>query len=610
MRSIGRGLLAVSFAGLCTVAAKKEGAWLEVCSPHFTVVSNAGERWAKQVAREFEQIRSVYQKALPRVRVDPAQPIIIMAVKDEEGLKELLPEFWETKDRFRPAGLFRRGPDRHYVALKTNARGENPYHIVYHEYFHLLAELNIPGVPCWVNEGLAEYWGQTSIRGKRVETGRPSESHIQLLRGEKLLPLDVLFTVDHSSPYYNQKNKVSIFYAQSWALTHFLMVGDEAGSGREKLGEYLNLVQSDVESLEAARRAFGDLGGLEQEVRSYIHRFSFRGFRMDAPPPIGDGELVVRRLSLAESAARRGDFLVHGGQLERARVLLDRALAEDPDLALSHEAMGFLYFREGDSDQAAKWFEEAVKLDSQSYLAHYFFALSKLRSGGQEAGLEVAERSLRRAMELNTSFAPAYAELAAVYARRSKDLDQALGIARRAISLEPGTSWYYVNAGQILLMLERPDEARQLAEKAVALAQSTEEETYAQSFLNEVARFEEYLAACREAADQSERAIGNVTPEEEVQTVRGRFSSLTCRPDGTYDAVVISGDRTYILHADSPKEIIILEGGESVFKELPCGPQDFEVVAQFTTAQGEAGGPPIRGKLLSLEFLGGQEKDG
>jgi len=47
-----------------------------------------------------------------------------------------------------------------------------------------------------------------------------------LLRQNKLLPLPVLFTVDATSPYYHEENKGSIFYAESWALTHYLYTKD------------------------------------------------------------------------------------------------------------------------------------------------------------------------------------------------------------------------------------------------------------------------------------------------------------------------------------------------------------------------------------------------
>jgi hypothetical protein len=41
------------------------------------------------------------------------------------------------------------------------------------------------------------------------------------------LDWNTLFAVDRESPYYNELDKMSIFYAQSWALTHMLMLGKD-----------------------------------------------------------------------------------------------------------------------------------------------------------------------------------------------------------------------------------------------------------------------------------------------------------------------------------------------------------------------------------------------
>ena len=40
-----------------------------------------------------------------------------------------------------------------------------------------------------------------------------------------MLPLQTLLTVDHDSPLYNEGNRRSTFYAQSWALTHLILLG-------------------------------------------------------------------------------------------------------------------------------------------------------------------------------------------------------------------------------------------------------------------------------------------------------------------------------------------------------------------------------------------------
>ena len=81
--------------------------WLEVRSPHFVVVSNADERDARRVALEFEQIRTIYQSALPTASADPRRPVVIVVVKDEDGLRALLPQYWEQRGP-RPVGVFAR----------------------------------------------------------------------------------------------------------------------------------------------------------------------------------------------------------------------------------------------------------------------------------------------------------------------------------------------------------------------------------------------------------------------------------------------------------------------------------------------------------------------
>jgi TonB family protein len=94
-----------------------------------------------------------------------------------------------------------------------------------------------------------------------------------------------------------------------------------------------------------------------------------------------------------------------------------------------------------------------------------------------------AERSLKRAVELNPTFGPGYGQLAYEYLRREQNLEEALGIARRAVELEPNNMTYLVNAAEISLRLNRPDEARVVAERIAAVAATEDERTMATAYL-------------------------------------------------------------------------------------------------------------------------------
>src|SRR6266576_3451863 len=161
---------------LLPVSAVAADHWIEVRSPHFIVNSNAGEKEARKVADQFEQIRRMFQSAFSTLRVDPAQPIIIVAAKNENTMKLFLPEEWEVKGHVHHTGMYQPGQDKDYVVMRLDSEGENPFHTLYHEYTHALMRLNFSGLPLWLDEGMAEF---LEIRRWERRRARPA----QLIRG-------------------------------------------------------------------------------------------------------------------------------------------------------------------------------------------------------------------------------------------------------------------------------------------------------------------------------------------------------------------------------------------------------------------------------------------
>ena len=77
-----------------------------------------------------------------------------------------------------------------------------------------------------MSEGVAEFFSkfQPIDSGKRARIGDPQGEHIGRLRME-FMPLAALAAVDHDSAEYNERDKQSVFYAESWALYHYLQFG-------------------------------------------------------------------------------------------------------------------------------------------------------------------------------------------------------------------------------------------------------------------------------------------------------------------------------------------------------------------------------------------------
>jgi len=471
-----------------TYAADRDDDWIVVKSPHFVVVSNADEGKARRAAGDFERIRAVFLNALEDSR-DESEPVVVLAVKNQDGLQELLPDYWDREGP-RPDGVFQPGYDKHFILVRLDGRARARYQLIYHEYFHLLNNRTLDQTPPWLNEGLAEFWARTSIQGDTVEMGLPFGS--RSFQRKTLLPLTELFAAV-GNPHDVYPNKVSIFYAQSWALVHYIMLGDATGEARAALDEYRRLVRGNIPSVDAARQAFGDLEQLERTLRDYVHSDRLRRVRpmkIRAPLDIEEARFPVRRLSQSDALAMRASFLAAGDHAESAMPLLEEALRLDPDNALACETKGFLHFYRQEREVAQRWFAKAVALDSHSYIAHYYFAVLATQNIGDIAAWRAAEKSLKRSIAISPSFGPGYGQLAYEYLRRDESLEEALELARRSVALEPNNVTYWFNTGHILLRLGRQDDARVVGDHLSAIATTADERALAASYRDNLARYQ------------------------------------------------------------------------------------------------------------------------
>ena len=290
----GIALFAVKCLSSAAVPADKPETWVEAATPHFTVLSDDGEKTARRIAQQFEQIRILYSKSLSGdLRLDPGMPIVILAARNEKSLSQIIPEYWAQKGHTHPPGLFQAGEEKNYIALRTDEQGEFPYLIVYHEYVHLILNLNFQHIPLWLNEGYATFLGSATLLPKSGRLGQPNQSELNVLQQTKLLPLDVLFRVDHDSPYYNEAEKTNVFYAESWALVHYLMT-DPVRQKDKQLGKYIASVEAGRDPVDAAKFAFGDLGQLKKQLDSYASRTTYSMYVVPLPDPIDSNAFPVR----------------------------------------------------------------------------------------------------------------------------------------------------------------------------------------------------------------------------------------------------------------------------------------------------------------------------
>jgi len=553
--------------------------WLEVRSQHFTVLANSNEKTARRIADQFERMRSVFHVALPHLSLDNGSPIIVLAIRYEGDFRALEPKAYLAKGQLKVGGVFLRAPEKNYVLMRVDAEGEHPYAVIYHEYTHFLLGKAAEWMPLWLNEGLAEFYENTDIHEKDVALGQASPGNLQLLRKNQLLPLATLFTVDASSPYYHEENRGSIFYAESWALTHYLEIKDIQEKTR-RVPDYTELLMQKVDPVTAATRAFGDLKKLQLNLEIYVHREGnvsqerFMYIKMPTAIDVDDSAFKVQTVTEAQADAVRADFLAYNDRGADARRLLDRVLQEDPQNVSAHETMGFLEFRAGHLDEARKWYEQAVKLDSQSYIAHYYFAAISMRAEANPGDDARVESSLRAAIRLNPSYAPPFDRLAVFESARRRNLDEAHRMANTAVQLDPGNAVYRVNTANVLMQMDRGEDALSELREALRLAKSPEETAMVQNFLMQA---ELYMTMRDPEAEQDRQleepeatAEANASPEGEGNVdaeaaaeelpkgphrfLIGRLEDVHCQVPGI-DLTVTANGKTMALHSGNYYEI-------------------------------------------------------
>lgn len=465
--------------------------WTEVQSPHFLVVTDGSERQGRQLAYQFEAIRSVFEQTL-RLRVESGKPFVVMGFKDEKSMRAAMPEYWEKKGQAHPAGGFLSSGDKIYAFIRLDAGGENTYVIVYHEYTHMVLDLNVRSLPLWMSEGLAEFYSYSTIREKEISLGRPDAYLIQTLREGKRLPLMELFRVTYDSPHYTAEAKAPMFYAESWALTHYLMLSERTEAGQpNRLSQFLSLLGRGVDQDEATRQVFDDLDQLQASLGRYVERSAFPYVWIKTKAAGTPKDFGARVLTPAETAARLGDFRLQDNHLKDAKPLLEEALRLQPDLAAAQESLGFLFMRQGDRAEALHWFDQAIAGDSRNFLAHYYHATLTLIELGTTDGAGQAEASLAKALQLNPHFAPAYIALARLYLKDDQKLDRALELVRKAVDLEPGSFSHQMMLGNLLVRLGRYGEALKLARTMERSARSQGEKDMVRSFIESLNQVQE-----------------------------------------------------------------------------------------------------------------------
>ena len=340
----------------CTAAAD----WKQLQSENFLFIGDAGEHAMRGTAQKLELFREAMLRAIPGASMTSPVPTIVVVFANDESLRPYRPQF--RGRAVEVAGWFSRNEDINYIAINAE-EAARAFKVIFHEYSHFLVGNWADNVPVWMNEGLAEVYSTFQERdgGRSALLGAPDTNHTGLLRSSMMIPIPELLAIDHSSPAYNEGIRRGVLYAESWALVHYLMFGNE---GRKaQLATYLTAVKSGTAGAEAFRSAFGDLPTLEKELRTYISEFRLPAVRaVFSDKVVAAVAAPLTPMAASEAASYLGDLLARLERSDEARKHLRGVLAKNADSARAACALGLIELREKHLDEAVPLLERAAAL--------------------------------------------------------------------------------------------------------------------------------------------------------------------------------------------------------------------------------------------------------
>jgi tetratricopeptide (TPR) repeat protein len=438
LRSPGSLLLALTFLGAGAGAESKgdlPGRWLEAKSDNFIVVGNATEKQVVQAVQRFEEVRSHFLSVAPSLAAAATRPLRVYLARDEATLKRLMPSLIAERGSGSVGGRFVNRPTLQFVQIVNPADRDWRDQIVSHEYFHFLAHRSGLRLPVWLDEGLADFWAATDFMADRRVVGRALDHRLAAARRGPLLPIERLLAVDRSSAEYRNRESASVFYAQSWGLTHYLRLG-EKGAREAQLRRYVELVSAQRESVAAAREAFGDLAALEDGLRRHLNATLFPMARMGPVAQPDATRISIRELSQDDAAAAVLLALLHTDPTSSFQALIPAAATGEPT-PVKDLAAALLAVRERKFQPAFEAFDRASRSAEPEPLALYGLARLRELVDPSVDSTAKAESELRRALGIEPGYAPANARLAELMLRRQGEEEQALQFARRARLAHP-----------------------------------------------------------------------------------------------------------------------------------------------------------------------------
>ncbi len=458
-------LLAMSFGASPLVA---DDQWNRVATKHFEMYTTNDVDRATAALQVFEQVRSFFLQSNQAASV-PELPVKIIAFRSEGEY---------ARYRLNPGAFayYLHNYKHDYIVMQDI----NPEHYpaVIHEYTHLIVQHSGWKLPLWLNEGWAEVYSSLQPRGNQVVVGRFPAGRLADLRAGGPLNLQTVLAVDHNSPYYQQLDKMRIFYAQSWALCHMLMLSP---AYRPKFASFVAAISAGKPAADCFSEIYGKtLDQVQSEVISDLNSATPETESVDVQLSKLDSQPAISPLSSFDRDLALSDLLGASRQTAgEARSMLTQLSHEKPNNAEVEESLGYLAWQLGNEQEAQLHFRHAFENGSNNavMLCEYASLVEATEQGDLAEG-KAARSALLKALDLQPDYIDARLQLALMEFRAGR-YESASTNLTLIKTVKPAQAYCYYSAlAYSDFRLGKLEEARLAATSAQDYANSPEKQQH------------------------------------------------------------------------------------------------------------------------------------
>lgn len=467
------GLLVCALAALVLSATRVDAdvvdrEWIEVSTPRFTILSRLSEKRTRRLAQDLELFAQVVLSVTNARRQDSPVPTRVVLI-DENA------EWREIGSDHSLAGFYFPTLRENYMAMR-DFQGDLDRAIVQHEYIHfLLRNESRFHYPRWYEEGYAEVFSTVKHRGDAVVVGSVPIWRIDELRYRTWLPIRRIVQPDGYESWTEADR--SMYYAEAWALIHYLVLGNDDGDAfAPRLDAHIRAIEEGMPVAKAFEQAFGiGLSKLDHQVRRYLERGRYPAKEIPADRFETDWEIRARVPSEAEVALGVATLQLYLGELESARRGFARVLRLDPQSAHALAGLGRVSSAAGRYVDAARCFEGAVELAPDDPVLHvdlarFLLDRARLAPAEERSASDVARarRHLVKAWKLDRSAPEPYAVYGYSFLVEGDDPERAVEMLEQAERILPSFLWIRASLAEAYLAVGRDEEAVAMARSVLA----------------------------------------------------------------------------------------------------------------------------------------------